>query len=369
MSGKADVPLIVLATDSAVPSGVGEHMLTLASAISDSHRVVLAFPATDAAAVFLRRAAARGFAVKAIGSEAAFAQWLKDIAAIVLHVHAGIGWEGHGLANAGWIAGVPVIRSEHLPYMLTNEDQKVEHRLAVGLVDRLVFVSADSARTYSDAGFSDARVATVRNGIDAPRPAKAREATRRMLGIGADDFIAITVARFTPQKNHALLIDAAQRVVPISPHVRFLFVGDGPERSTVEKAVAAKGLAGTVTFLGERDDVPDLLTAADLFVLPSHFEGMPLAVLEAMAIGLPLVATRIGGTCEALGEDYPWLVAPDDSAFLSAAIIEALGTEQRRRDLGQRNRQRFEERFCAERMGRDMAAIYRTVLAERATLV
>lgn len=368
MNRSPDAPLVVLATDSAVPSGVGEHMLALAHAIAEGHRVALAFPPGEEGAVFLKRAAAGSFCVQRIQSESDFSQWLDEVAAAVLHVHAGIGWEGHGLARAGWMAKVPVIRTEHLPYLLTDEAQKVEHRLGVGLVDRLVFVSEAVARTYDEAGFLEARSVTVQNGIAAPHAERSREASRQLLGMGSDDFVVITVARFTPQKNHALLFAAARHVAQAAPQTRFVWVGDGPGRDVLQEQAIDSGLAESIMFLGERNDVPDLLNASDLFVLPSRFEGLPIALLEAMALGLAIVATRIGGTCEALGDDYPWLVEPEDPETLVVKILDAVAQKNRRHALGLSNRRRFDDRFGAPRMGREMAAIYREVISGKACI-
>ena len=102
----------------------------------------------------------------------------------------------------------------------------------------------------------------------------------------------------------------------------------------MQEQAAASELGDAVMFLGHRDDVPDLLSAASLFVLPSRFEGLPLALLEAMSLALPIVATRIGGSSEAVGADYPWLVQPGDAEALAAAIVEALTDKQRRRHIG-----------------------------------
>jgi glycosyltransferase involved in cell wall biosynthesis len=365
MSSPVNAPLIVLATDSEIPSGVGEHMLTLALAIRDTYRVALAFAPSSEGACFLRRAVGHGFEAKPIGSNVAFSRWLKSASAAVLHVHAGIGWEGHGLANAGWMAGVPVIRTEHLPYLLTDAAQIDEHRLSVGLVQRLCFVSEATAESYRHAGFAGSSAAVVQNGIDEPSPTRSRAAIRMMLDIDDDNDMVITVARFTPQKNYPLLLAAARLVCERMPSARFVWVGDGPERAAIEERATAAGPQASITLLGERDDVPDLLMAADLFVLPSLFEGLPLVLLEAMALGLPVVATRIGGTREAIGDDYPWLVAANDTDALAGAIVHALSNPQERTRVGAANRNRFEQCFRAERMGRDMIELYRAVVPHR----
>ena len=357
---------MVMATDSAVPSGVGTHMITLARAVGASYRVTLAFPPTEAGRLFLNRAATDGFPAQPIFSVEAFEHWLRQTSAALLHIHAGIGWEGHRLARAAHAVGVPVVRTEHLPYVVTNEEQKAEHRQGIGLIDRMVFVSHAAAETFRQAGFSGGRTAIVRNGIEVPEPSTPARATRQQLNLPADAPLVLTVARFTAQKDYGALLDAAQRIVRIVGGVRFVLVGDGPERPAMQEQAAASGLGDAVMFLGHRDDVPDLLSAASLFVLPSRFEGLPLALLEAMSLTLPIVATRVGGSSEAVGADYPWLVQPGDPEALAAAIIEALTDEQRRRQIGRSNRDRFETYFRADRMGREMVALYRSVVSQRA---
>jgi glycosyltransferase involved in cell wall biosynthesis len=115
--------------------------------------------------------------------------------------------------------------------------------------------------------------------------------------------------------------------------------------------------------LGARDDVPDLLAAADLFVLPSHFEGLPLVVLEAMAAGLPVVATAIGGVIEAVGDDHPHLAARGDAAALAQTIKAALSDRHLTARAAEKARGRFAEMFGAERMGEQTARIYQDFLS------
>jgi glycosyltransferase involved in cell wall biosynthesis len=346
--------VIVLATDSRVPSGVGEHMLTLASALSSTHDMVLVFPFNDHAARFIDRGRQAGFETVAL--DEAFAGWLRTRRPAVLHVHAGIGWEGHDLVEAGWNAGIPVVRTEHLPYLLTDPAQQSRHRMAANLAESLVVVSEAAAESYRAEGFT--RIVTIRNGIDPPVVHFARDQTRAALSIPDISRVVITVARFSAQKGHDCLLHAAEEVSQQMPQAVFVLVGNGSEREAMQTLTASLDLSN-VAFLGERADVPDLLAAADLFVLPSLFEGLPLAILEAMALGLPIVATRIGGTMEALGSDHPFLVPAGEPCPLAAAIVTALADEAASRTIGIRSRQRFEERFTAARMGRETASLYR----------
>ncbi len=348
-------PLIVLATDSSVPSGVGEHMLTLARALEARYQVALAFPARGDGTRFLRRSLQAGHETRAIHDRSAFSGWLRLRRPAILHVHAGIGWEGHQLVEAGRNAGVPVVRTEHLPYLLTDPDQKQQHDRAARLAHGLVAVSEAAAESYRAQGFSS--IVTIRNGIDAPEARRARSETRASLDIAEDVPVVLTVARFTPQKGHGVLVQAMVQVAQRVPRALFILVGDGPDKAAIE-ALATTSVLENVLFLGRRPDVPDLLAAADLFVLPSLFEGLPLVVLEAMALELPVVATRVGGTVEALGSDHPFLVTAASPSLLAAAIVTALCDDDLRRAVGRKQRLRFEERFTASRMGLETAELY-----------
>jgi glycosyltransferase involved in cell wall biosynthesis len=184
------------------------------------------------------------------------------------------------------------------------------------------------------------------------------------MGRGDGGVVIVTIARFTPQKGYAFLLHAASEVLAQHPDVRFLLIGDGPERAEMEAHADELGIGTSVRFLGERDDVADLLAAADIFVLPSLFEGLPLVVLEAMALGVAVVATRIGGTSEALGADYPWLVEPGSATALAGMLSVALNDREMRARLGERNSERYVAEFMAERMAAETAALYRAVVAE-----
>lgn len=360
---------VVIATDSLIPSGVGEHILTLARFLSSRYPVIVAFSPEGAGPDFLARA--RHCALDAFSLQKGverLARWLEAVSPALLHVHAGVGWEGHELASAGWKAGVPVIRTEHLPYVLTDERQKEEHQSSVGLVKRVIFVSQTVAETHHAAvPLTDDRRATILNGIETPQPLRSRPETRVSLGLSDSDRVAITVARFTAQKDHRTLLAAVREILKAVPRARFLLVGSGPELDAMRELAGSLGVAGAVHFLGERCDVADLLAASDLFILPSLFEGLPLALLEAMAIGLPIVATRIGGTAEALGPDYPWLVEAGLVVGLSEVVILAFHDEGRCRRVGQDNRRRFERFFGAEQMAAKTAEIYQAVARERLT--
>jgi predicted dehydrogenase/glycosyltransferase involved in cell wall biosynthesis len=351
---------VVLATDSKEPSGVGEHILTLARELRRDFDVVLAFAASERSMGLLARSARSGFSVKAFDAsdEPRFAAWLTASGADLLHIHAGIGWEGHVLARAADRAGVPAIRTEHLPYVLTDEEQKAEYRAAIQTLDRMIVVSEASAETYRNNGIQNHKLAVIANGISPAPIRRRREVTRRELGIKPERALVLSVGRLTPQKAHCILIEAASRIISKEPEAAFLLVGDGPEYASLATNVERLGLSRSVTLLGHRDDVPDLLDAADLFVLPSLFEGMPLVLLEAIAAGVPVVATRIGGIVEVLGRDHPFLVEPNDGSELAEMILLALSNRPLAMRTASLSRERFEKRHRASRMAAETARIY-----------
>lgn len=342
---------ILLATDSADPSGLGQHMLTLARGLEPTFAVSLAFPAATAGF-----ATPEGIAAFDADDPAALlAQTRPDL----LHVHAGIGWEGHALAAAGAAAGLPVVRTEHLPWLVTDAVQAAAYRAAALSVTAFVAVSDAAAATLAPILGSvlgpEARLITIRNGIAPPAVTRSRSETRAALGIPDDRPVVLCAGRFTAQKDQRTLIRAIHR---LGPGPLLLLAGDGPERAICEAEAAG---SPDIVFLGRRADIPDLMRAADVFALPSLFEGLPLVVLEAMALGLPVVASEIASTLEALGPDHPFHAAPGDAVGLANALAAALAGPAAA-TAAAAARERFAKHFTARRMTDETAALYRTCL-------
>jgi predicted dehydrogenase/glycosyltransferase involved in cell wall biosynthesis len=350
---------VVLATDSPEPSGVGRVMLTLAAALPPDFRALLLFPDHDAGRALVAEADARGLSARTVPD----ADWRRALAgAALVNVHAGIGWEGHGLVSAARDAGAAVVRTEHLPWLITDPAQRDAYASLLPQVDAVIAVGEAAAASWRpvlramDAG--DAKLVAIPNGIEASPPATpATPATPAPQG-----GVILCVARFTPQKNHDILIDSMRRLRATHPDARLTLVGTGPEMERVR--ALADGLDG-VAFLGRRDDVPDLLDGCTLVVLPSSFEGLPLVVLEAMRAGRPVVASRIGSVTEALGSEHPWLVPQRDPAALAAALADALDRPETRAEVAGRQAARFAGRFTARRMADDTARLYASTLENR----
>jgi len=360
-------PLIVLATDSLDPSGLGEHMITLGSALSERFDIVVVGPNGASGMAFLGGAARRGLRVKALDLERLdlFTQWLRSSGAALVHVHGGIGWEGHDLVRHGKAAGLPVVRTEHLPYLLTSTVQQAAYRAMLHSVDARIAVSQAVFNTHSGQG--GGRQTVVRNGIAHRQAGSTPVEMRAKVGLFADDMVVLTVARLTLQKGHDVLVAAAPAVLAHNPKARFLLVGSGPEQANIEAAIARLGLNDKFMLLGHREDIADLMAIANVFVLPSHFEGLSLAVLEAMAASVPVVATAIGGTIEAIGDAHPFLVPPGDATALAAAILRATAEPETARNATNAAASRHAEHFTAARMAEQTAEVYAPWLPNSST--
>jgi glycosyltransferase involved in cell wall biosynthesis len=204
-----------------------------------------------------------------------------------------------------------------------------------------------------------ARIRVIQNGVDVERFRPAGES-------GADRRGPIvTVGRLVMQKNHDMFLRAAAMLAQKEPNARFTIVGDGPLRRTLEAQARQLRISDRVTFAGERSDVDEILRGASLFWLTSRWEGMPNVVLEAMASGVPVIATDVGGTREVIRAGVDGFVVgdQDEEAFVRLSR-DLLREEARRRQFGAAARARAEE-FSAARMVQMLSALYEEVLERR----
>lgn len=227
----------------------------------------------------------------------------------------------------------------------------------------IVAVSDDLRRYMIDARFPRSRVSVVHNGIDTgalPGPAD-RQRARAALGIDDDSFVLASVARLDPVKDFMSLLDAFAEVRQAVPRSRLLIVGDGSERAALTARAARADLCGAVDFLGMRSDVRALLPAADLYVNSSISEGVSITILEAMAAGVPVVATGVGGTPEVLADGAAGVLVPARSpSRLAQAAIALAGDHRARTRLAAVGRRRLESSFTVQRMVAEYLRLYRT---------
>jgi len=264
---------------------------------------------------------------------------------------------------AAILARVPVIISAEMaqagPYSLKGW---ATERLFDYFTDHFVAVSeAARVHLFRTRQISPPKITVIYPGVDLVRfdIQETLPMVRYELGLPDHALVIGVVARLVPYKGHADLIAALPRILQTAPTTRLVFIGDGPAASDLRRQVHEVGLAEQVHFLGARRDIPKLLRALDVFVLPSHQEGLGLAIIEAMAAGLPVVATRAGGIPEVVIEgETGLLVEPGNPPELAEAIIHLLTNPDTRRQMGIKSRQRVEAHFTAQRTAANLTALY-----------
>jgi glycosyltransferase involved in cell wall biosynthesis/pimeloyl-ACP methyl ester carboxylesterase len=282
---------------------------------------------------------------------------------------------------AAWLAGVPVIIAsirDRGVYLTTA--QRHAQRYVCKLAD-CVLVNAESIREWlvSD-GYDPEKIVVIPNGIDLARFEAPRAAhIRHEFGWPDHAPVVAMVARLNPKKGVEDFIDAAALVTRAHPDARFLIVGEGqvsnhgafhedtPYLQSIQDRIARHGLVHTLCLTGYRSDVPALLAETTVSVLPSHSEGLSNTLLESMASGVPVVATRVGGTPEAIEDGVTGLlVPPADPPTLAAAIARVLSDDQLAARLGAAGRRRVHDRYAMERMVHATEQLYLDLLTQSA---
>lgn len=209
-------------------------------------------------------------------------------------------------------------------------------------------------------GVSPAKIQVIYNAVSLPPvPPTARQEFRHSLGIAPQALLIGTVGRLHPQKDYPTLLQAFARLLPQYPEARLLIVGDGPLAAALHTLADELQIATHLIWLSQRTDMPVILSALDIFALASRWEGLPLAVLEAMAAGLPVVATQVGGLPEAvLPGQTGWLVPPGDAPALANALLSLAGDLTLRLQMGAAGRQRAADVFSAEQMANNLQDYY-----------
>lgn len=226
---------------------------------------------------------------------------------------------------AARMAGVPVILSALHSTGWPDGIGRL-NRLLTRWTDRFIAVAERHGRYLIENERLPARkVRIIPNGVDTNRfrPDRvSRDSVRTALGIPLDVPVFGIVAALRPEKNHELFLDVAARILRAEPRARFLIVGDGPQRSTIQRAVQALQLEDRTHLLGTRADIPELLAAMDVFMLTSHQEANPVSILEALATGVPVVATQVGSIAETVHEGVTgYLADPGDADRLALRCV------------------------------------------------
>ena len=262
---------------------------------------------------------------------------------------------------ASRLAGVPVVVVAEMAVDLWKGrfDRSVDRRLATWC-DRLVGNSHAVVNFYRGLGVPDDRLAMIYSGIgDEEPPAVDARAVRAEFGFAPEAPMVLFVGRLAEQKRVNDLLKALDLLQHVQPDVRTLIAGDGPLRGRLEETAQGYDLNERVRFPGHRDDVPRLLAAADLLVLPSSYEGLPNVVLEAMRFRKPVVATAAPGTTEVVVDGETGVLVPiGDVTLMTRAIRDLIRDPARARRLGEAGRARAETHFSADAMVAQFAELY-----------
>jgi glycosyltransferase involved in cell wall biosynthesis len=258
---------------------------------------------------------------------------------------------------------------QHRRWLLEPKRQlhRVLYRAGGRRVDAFIAVSTDVGEAVRrDYHPRRGRLVVIPNGVDLERFGEPvdRTAVRRRLGVPNGARLLIVVAKLFEQKGHGVLLETLPKVLARHPDLEILLAGEGPLRSQLGRQAETSGSGHRVHFLGNRRDLPELLAASDLFVLPSLWEGLPMALLEAMASRLPVIATDVSGSREVLADGGGVLVPPGDVERLTSAITDILADPTQASALGQAGRERVERRYSAARQAAQHAALYRARLGQ-----
>ena len=358
---------VVLALESSGPGGAEQMLLRLAAALArDDHEPIVA---TLRAGWLTERAAAAGHPVWIVPQRAGldpgwlfrFGARLRRERIDVVHAHEfAMAVYATAAARALGLRAVATLHGHHwiAGHARRGAALRIVHHCGVPLVavsDELAGFVAAATRLPRE------RILVIPNGVpvppsrDATEIARVRDAVRAELGLRAEQPLVLAIGNLYPVKDHASLLRAIARL----PGVAVAIAGRGDEESHLRAIAEETGIAERVRLLGLRDDVERLLAACDLVAHPSRSEGLPLALLEAMAASRAIVATRVGGIPELVRDDENGLLAPPgDPVSLADAIAALLHDPVRRAAFGAAGRTRVEGEFSEGQMARRYAALY-----------
>lgn len=288
---------------------------------------------------------------------------LRRLRPAVFHAHLTSALGGKYALLAARLARVPVVLGTVHLYISVGPSRRLtfSQRISTACVHRYLAVSHQIARSlHHRFAVPEAKIQVIHNGIPLPGlMTEVAPAFRASLGAIQGQRIVLNLARLDAQKGQRYLLEAAAR----RPELLFLIAGEGPERAELHRQAHILGLEDRVRFLGFRTDRAQLIAACDLFVLPSLYEGLPLALLEAMAAGKPVVACDIGGVDEVITHEVTGLLVPAaDSQALTQAIGRVLSDSALAERLGRAARERVVTGFTCEAMVQAVTGVYLELL-------
>lgn len=283
-------------------------------------------------------------------------------------VHAHLPWAGIVARLACQLAGVPIIYTEHNVQERYHFATRLLNKWTFNWQQRVIAVSSDVARSIQDNIAPKIPVSVVANGIDTNkfhRNETLRASKRQQLGFDDDAIVVGTIAVFRQQKRLDIWLDALAMVHTQIPTLRGVMVGDGPLMEQLQEQVKRLGLDHMVVFTGIQTDTPAWLSAFDIFMMSSDFEGLPLALLEAMACECAVVATRVGGIPEVVNDGENALLSPAGNIQqLAKNLSKTTQDIVLRKRLGINSRQQVEANFSLSKMVNQLETLYTSFYPE-----
>jgi len=367
-------PHAALLTERLDPARYDSRLVTGVEAPAEGNYLDLHGKATDGVTVL----PSLGREIRGLGDVAAFLRlvgFIRRVRPHIVHTHtAKAGTLGR---LAAWVVGVPVVVHTYHGHVFHGYFSPARTRLFLAVerwlarrTDRLVAVSETVRRELLALGIgSSERLCVIQYGFDLDPFLAAdglRGQLRAELDLPAGAPLVGIVARLVPVKAHEIFLEAAARLARAVPASRFLVVGDGERRQALEALAARLGVAESIRFLGWRRDLARIYADLDLVVLTSRNEGSPFSLIEAMAAGRPVVATRVGGVPDLVEDGVTGCLVPSgDADALAAAMGALLGDPGRRQALGAAGRKRVASAFTAERLLGDVDRLYTELLFEK----
>jgi glycosyltransferase involved in cell wall biosynthesis len=273
---------------------------------------------------------------------------------------------GHLIARR---AGAAHVTNEHFnvgPGAPTRLHRRLLGRLVGPRVDSAIAIANVQVPRLVELGYHPDKVRVIYNGVAGPVPAESRSHVREKLGVRGDEFLALLVATLRPEKEAHVFLEAVREAHRTDPRIRGLIVGGGPELGPLKELAGGDGV---VQVLGQRLDVPDLLGAADVGCLSSAAEGIPMSLLEAMALGKPVLATDVGGVAEAVIAERTGILVPVGDRLAYAEALRRLASNPNfAHRLGEAGRERHRRVFSLQRMIAEYERAFEEILNERATV-
>lgn len=352
----------------AVESGGAEVFLKMLLEKADLKRyeVVLAIPKRRETASLVRTLRAGGVDVRHFQKIGRMPLWSLAGSYRIFHkvrpdiVHFNLQWPPASLYPLCLAVrmGYECFATEHLvpEYYRPGVLEQRCKRFAYRKIRKVFCVSEESKRLLMNKYRVEGRnIQVVYNGVDGSRFTDLDESRintlRHSYNPQKNRVIVATIGRLHYQKGHAYLIEAAKNVLRNYPNTLFVFVGEGPERRNIEGLIEKHQLGQHIILIGQRSDIPEILGLSDLFVLPSLFEGFPISILEAMASGVPVIATDVGGVKEQVIQGHTGYVVPAENASaLEEALVRLLSNESLRHEMGEKGREMARKLFSTDRM-------------------